>query len=57
MREPCFQCELDIAHVCYHGEPNARWGLHDGAIEALEAAARYLAPKAPPKTTHRKARR
>lgn len=38
----CFQCDLDIAHVCYAGIPNARWGLHDGAIAALEAARHYL---------------
>ncbi|HSX22854.1 MAG TPA: hypothetical protein VLE97_08795 [Gaiellaceae bacterium] len=45
LREPCWQCDLDIPHVCYHGMPDARWGLHDGAIEALEAAQKYLAPK------------
>lgn len=42
MNASCFQCDLDIPHVCYHGVPDARWGLHDGAIAALEAANRYL---------------
>jgi hypothetical protein len=44
LREPCWQCDLDISHVCYHGDPNASWGLTDHAIEALEAAQRYLNP-------------
>ena len=38
----CWQCDLDIPHICYEGEPSARWGLHDGAIEALEAAQHYV---------------
>lgn len=38
----CFQCDLDIPHVCYEGMPNARWGLNDGAVAALEAAQHYL---------------
>ena len=42
LREPCWQCDLDIPHVCYHGFPNARWGLNDEAIAALDAANRYL---------------
>lgn len=42
LREPCWQCDLDIPHVCYHGMDDARWGLHDGAIAALEAAQRYM---------------
>ncbi len=42
VREPCWQCDLDIPHVCYHGFPNARWGLGDEAVAALEAARRYL---------------
>lgn len=25
-REPCFQCELDIPHVCFFGINNAKWG-------------------------------
>ena len=45
----CFQCDLDIPHVCYAGIPNARWGLNDSAMEALEAAQRYLNPPKPPK--------
>jgi hypothetical protein len=42
MNEPCFQCDLDIPHVCYAGVPDARWGLNDRAIDALEAARCYL---------------
>jgi hypothetical protein len=38
----CFQCDLDIPHVCYAGMPNARWGMGDEALAALEAAQRYL---------------
>ena len=37
----CWQCELDIAHVCYAGMPNARWGWGDEAIAALEGAQRH----------------
>ena len=37
----CFQCDLDIPHVCYHGIPNARWGWGDEAVAALEAAQRH----------------
>lgn len=33
----CFQCDLDIPHVCYAGVPNARWGMTDEAVAALEA--------------------
>lgn len=40
MREPCFQCDLDIPHVCYAGMPNARWGMGDEAVAALEGAQR-----------------
>lgn len=36
----CFQCEMDIPHICYEGIPNARWRLGDEAIAALEAANR-----------------
>jgi hypothetical protein len=25
--EPCFQCDLDIGHVCFNGIPNAKWGM------------------------------
>jgi hypothetical protein len=42
MNGPCFQCDLDIGHVCYAGDPNASWGLTDRAVEALDAANRYL---------------
>ena len=38
----CFQCDLEIPHVCYAGMPNARWGLNDSAMEVLEGARRYL---------------
>lgn len=47
MSEPCFQCDLDIGHVCYAGNPNASWGLTDRAVEALEAAQRYLSSSPP----------
>jgi hypothetical protein len=38
----CFQCDLDIDHVCYAGQPRARWGWTDEAIAALEAAQHFL---------------
>ena len=37
----CFQCDLDIPHVCYAGMPNARWGMGDEAVAALEGAQRH----------------
>lgn len=37
----CFQCDLDIPHVCYEGVPNARWGMGDEAVAALEGAQRH----------------
>lgn len=37
----CFQCDLDIPHVCYAGMPNARWGWGDEAMAALEGAQRH----------------
>lgn len=37
----CFQCDLDIPHVCYQGMPNARWGWTDEAVAALEGAQRH----------------
>lgn len=37
----CFQCELDIPHVCHEGIPNARWGWGDEAVAALEGAERH----------------
>jgi hypothetical protein len=37
----CFQCELDIPHVCYAGMPRARWGWGDEAVAALEGAQRH----------------
>lgn len=37
----CFQCELDIPHVCYEGVARARWGWTDEAIAALEGAQRH----------------
>jgi hypothetical protein len=43
----CFQCDLDIPHICYAGSPDARWGLHGGAIAAIESFERYR--HAPPK--------
>ena len=52
LREPCWQCDLDIPHVCYHGDSNASWGLNDSAIEALEAAQRYLNPPRARKVNH-----
>lgn len=39
--EACFQCDLDIPHVCYAGMPNARWGWTDEAAAALEGAQRH----------------
>ena len=37
----CFQCDLDIPHVCYEGMPKARWGWGDEAMAVLEGAQRY----------------
>lgn len=37
----CFQCDLDIPHVCYAGMPDARWGLGDEAMAVLEGAQRH----------------
>lgn len=37
----CFQCDLDIPHVCYEGMPRARWGWTDEAVAALEGAQRH----------------
>lgn len=37
----CFQCDLDIPHVCYAVMPNARWGLGDEAMAALEGPRRH----------------
>jgi hypothetical protein len=37
----CWQCDLDIPHSCYAGMPNARWGMTDEAVAALEAAQRH----------------
>jgi hypothetical protein len=44
LKERCFQCDLDIPHVCYADERNARWGLNDESMKVLEAAQRYLNP-------------
>jgi hypothetical protein len=38
----CFQCDMDIGHVCYARQPGARWGWTDEAIASLEAAQRLL---------------
>ena len=27
LQEPCWQCEMDIGHICYSGIPNAKWGM------------------------------
>lgn len=43
----CFQCDLDIPHVCYAGQRDGRWGWGDEAMAALEGAQRHgfmLAP-------------
>ena len=37
----CFQCDLDIPHVCYEGVPRARWGWTDEAVAVLEGAQRH----------------
>lgn len=44
----CFQCDLDIPHVCYAGMPRARWGWNDDAVAALEGAQRrgFMLPRA-----------
>lgn len=38
----CFQCDMDIPHVCYEGMPRARWGWTDEAVATLEAAQQHL---------------
>ena len=58
----CFQCDLDIPHVCYAGMPNAHWGMGDEAMAHLEGAQRHgfmLSPKqrqAQPRTSKKKRR-
>ena len=37
----CFQCDLDIPHVCYEGSRVQRWGWGDEAVAALEGAQRH----------------
>lgn len=37
----CFQCDLDIPHVCYEGSRVQRWGMGDEAVAALEGAQRH----------------
>ena len=37
----CFQCDLDIPHVCYYGSRVQRWGMGDEAVAALEGAQRH----------------
>ncbi len=53
MTAGCWQCDLDIPHTCYHGLPNARWGLTD---EAIEQARRHLNshPRRPPRQPRRR---
>lgn len=57
-RDSCFQCDLDIPHVCYAGIPNARWGMTDEAVAALEALQRHVRDqrRAQPRTTTKKRR-
>ena len=49
----CFQCDMDIAHVCYAGQPGARWGWTDEAVATLEAAQRLLSRPVAPLPTAR----
>lgn len=37
----CFQCDLDIPHVCYEGSRVQRWGMGDEAVAVLEGAQRH----------------
>jgi hypothetical protein len=37
----CFQCDLDIPHICHEGVPNARWGWTNEAVAALEGAQQH----------------
>jgi hypothetical protein len=38
----CFQCDLDIPHVCYANIADDKgWGMTDQAIGAIEAAQRH----------------
>jgi hypothetical protein len=41
LKPGCWQCELDIPHVCYSGMPNASWGMTDNAVAALEGFHRW----------------
>lgn len=55
----CFQCDLDIPHVCYEGTPNARWGWGDEAVAVLEGAQRHgfmLGIGRPPRSVKKKKR-
>ncbi len=47
LREPCWQCDLDIPHTCYHGIPVNGWGMTDTAVAAMDAANRYLRTGSP----------
>lgn len=38
----CFQCDLEIPHVCYAGMRDGRWGWTDEAVAALEGMQRHL---------------
>jgi len=51
----CFQCDMDIAHVCYARQPRARWGWTDEAVATLEAAQQLLSrPTAPARAAERR---
>jgi len=51
----CFQCDLDIPHVCYAGMRGARWGMTDEAVAVLEAMQQHfrdqrrVSPRSPTK--------
>jgi len=55
----CFQCDLDIPHVCYAGQRDARWGMNDEAVAALEGAQRhgYMLPPGRSQTAKKAPRR
>lgn len=38
----CFQCDLDIPHVCYEGMREARWGLTEEMAAVLESMQRHM---------------
>lgn len=52
----CFQCDLDIPHVCYEGVRNARWGMTEEMCDVLDGVQRHLSDQRRPPTQSKKRR-